>query len=671
MNNELVLFLIPNLDRMQIIFFVLIVGLSLLSILSVHKNAISTSWENNWNNSNEENSSNYLDVEHGSVDDIYNAVATKSEKMAESMPGILLIIGLLGTFIGLGVALNHAATLLQNSSGLTSDTMDNLMPMMQGLGTKFKTSTWGIMAFLALKFWMSLNAFDERRLNWCIKKIRKELDVKRQSKAVQQQEKHNEFISTLMEMQNRFCTTLQEEMTANRQAIKEGNSLQASNFGAVQKSNQLLTYSAKAIQKSNDLLESNIEFVQKGNELLVSNRETIQESNHLIELNRELTQKMNVLLATHTEVAQKGNELFSENIETIQEGNKLLTTIHENGQVRNALLVDTRQLLTDSNTEISTITNQFKNQLEISQELEIQASATRIAIDKFVDSNVSNIEKMQDSTLKMADAANRVGESAHDLKSAIAGFTDGVSDVLDSLKNDLSETINGMNESFTKNMGEMSGTLNIATKGISDATSEISDAVKDLSVSVGQTMSSVETTIRESLEIQTKAQEQAAKLQEIAQREFITTSTTLNENVEAMTGLINKLQKDILSGLQAVSNSNLQVKTLNTKYANVTDSLEQTSKTLEEATVLISTLVEGNQVSSQEMRAVIDSFREFYTDFNDKTTEAINVINQFMIKKISSHEPQLNTSQGLIDEVNESADDSKSYLSSHSSENVE
>jgi len=86
MNNELVLFLIPNLDRMQIIFFVLIVGLSLLSILSVHKNAISTSWENNWNNSNEENSSNYLDVEHGSVDDIYNAVATKSEKMAESMP---------------------------------------------------------------------------------------------------------------------------------------------------------------------------------------------------------------------------------------------------------------------------------------------------------------------------------------------------------------------------------------------------------------------------------------------------------------------------------------------------------------------------------------------------------------------------------------------------------
>lgn len=63
--------------------------------------------------------------------------------MAEIMPGILLILGLLGTFLGLSMALNKASSILidANSAAGMDSAMSNLMGMMEGLGTKFKTST--------------------------------------------------------------------------------------------------------------------------------------------------------------------------------------------------------------------------------------------------------------------------------------------------------------------------------------------------------------------------------------------------------------------------------------------------------------------------------------------------------------------------------------------------
>jgi len=50
------------------------------------------------------------------------------------------------------------------------------MQMMEGLGTKFKTSTWGIIGFLVYKTIIYLNGFEERRLRWVIIKMKKEFD---------------------------------------------------------------------------------------------------------------------------------------------------------------------------------------------------------------------------------------------------------------------------------------------------------------------------------------------------------------------------------------------------------------------------------------------------------------------------------------------------------------
>lgn len=153
--QEILTFLLPSADPLQLLFAGLIGILSLVTVIALKRGAREQSWERKWNGGGQDD----LDVEHGSVNEISAAVASPGEKMIEFMPGILLILGLLGTFLGLGIALNKASTILveANAGGGMDNAMTNLMGMMEGLGTKFKTSTWGILAFLLLKAYAASN----------------------------------------------------------------------------------------------------------------------------------------------------------------------------------------------------------------------------------------------------------------------------------------------------------------------------------------------------------------------------------------------------------------------------------------------------------------------------------------------------------------------------------
>jgi hypothetical protein len=106
--SEILGFLLPQLnDPLQMVFLAIILLMMGVTIISAHRSAHPTSWEKKWNRGAPDNSSNALDIEHGSVTDLWHAVATAPEKLAEIMPGMLLVIGLLGTFLGLGLALNR------------------------------------------------------------------------------------------------------------------------------------------------------------------------------------------------------------------------------------------------------------------------------------------------------------------------------------------------------------------------------------------------------------------------------------------------------------------------------------------------------------------------------------------------------------------------------------
>lgn len=195
--GELIDFLIPSFDDPLQVGFLLIISVMIVyTTVSAHWAARPASWERKWNRGTPDRDDDDLDIEHGSVTDLWHAVATSSEKLAEIMPGMLLVVGLLGTFLGLGMALNHASTILGQSNAV-ADSMSDLLGLLQGLGTKFKTSTWGIMGFVLLKIWSEVTRFDEKRLIWVIDKVKVELDRRTRERKAAEESKQRELFQQI------------------------------------------------------------------------------------------------------------------------------------------------------------------------------------------------------------------------------------------------------------------------------------------------------------------------------------------------------------------------------------------------------------------------------------------------------------------------------------------
>jgi len=429
-------------NGLQLPFALLLLSMFFGTIISTHFSARDEKWEKKWNNNTPDNKKDDLDIDHGSVTDLWHAVATFPEKLAEVMPGLLLVVGLLGTFLGLGIALNDASNILGQSSALSPDaaanSMQEVMKVLQGMGTKFKTSTWGITLFLLLKVWSSVYGYEEKRLAWVIRKVKSELELRK------------------AEIQTLEATKQQALFTQINQAA-----------GLI-------------VQ----------EFAQQVGQL-----------------------------------SENQNEQHKQSLQLIQEGIQL---------VHNDL------------AEVNKTT---------------QASSE--SMKEFISSTQAIVQKMSDSSEKMAQGADKVGQAGSDLVAAIDAFQYQFTEVLNNVRTDLSDAI-------TKMSTQAADTLKQGSEKLGAATLEISRALEGLSKDVTTTMTEVKDSISNSLKIQ----QEGAVL-------FRCSSDTLNENVAATTELVNKLGEDIRSGLQAVSDSGRRMVSIGKSLETIVPELSNLPTSLE------------------------------------------------------------------------------------------
>ena len=95
-----------------------------------------------------------------SPSEIAEALRGLDDRFAEAVPGLLLMLGLLATFLGLALAIHQASLALQGgiekdttaqASALADKMIQPLSNMLTFLGLKFKTSIWGISGSLLLR----------------------------------------------------------------------------------------------------------------------------------------------------------------------------------------------------------------------------------------------------------------------------------------------------------------------------------------------------------------------------------------------------------------------------------------------------------------------------------------------------------------------------------------
>lgn len=566
---EILSFLLPfhlspfKLDVLPSIFFLVIWGVFFFTIFRVYQTAKPENWENNWYGGNKNNKSKKLDAEHGSVMEISEAVATPAEKLADIMPGMILIIGLLGTFLGLGLALDKASSILTGANALSNmdASMANLMQMLEGLGTKFKTSTWGLLAFILLKVILSKNGYEERRLRWSIEKVKSELDIVRDQKLQEERNNNNKLIDCMQSIAMQFEKTVVKNQSTNQEQLQQ----------LARHTQDMI----KAIQLSHD---------EQLKQLHLNNEENVRSLTSQSRLIEGLVENTQQNHASHLEQTEKFLLSFEQNS---KDHFSLLTQNHS-GQIetlnkQSTLLEKKFDILVQQSVSlVELFGEQHKETAQLLQDNVVQSVQTRNAMVDFIHKNEETVVRLGKAAEGMSQAASTMGASASQLQTVIDSFRKNMEEVISLMKKDLNSTISNMNTSFSQNMTKMSDNLKSSigdmstsfkknmsdmSKGLSTATNDISNAVNSLSTSVDKTMTDVTNTIGKSMDLQTKAQSV-----------FIQSTNTLNEYIEEMTGLVNKLSGDITGGLKAVSESNRQViglgKQMKQSSQDLTDKVE-------------------------------------------------------------------------------------------------
>lgn len=407
-------FIAPQFEALQLSFFILIMAMFFGTIISTHLNAKDASWGKNWNNGTPDDLSDDLDIDHGSVTDLWHAVATKSEKLAEIMPGMLLVVGLLGTFLGLGLALNHASNILEQSSALSAtgaaNSMQDLMSMMQGLGTKFKTSTWGIAFFLLLKVWSSWTGFEEKRLTWVIRKVKAELEHRK----AQEQEAEFNKQQTLFAQINQAAGQIVQGFAQNLEKLSES-------------------------QKT--LHQQTLQYVGKGIQAIhgdLANINTAMKSDNAA---------MKLVLEQNTQGVREDL------------GNIKTTIQSDSAAMKQALEQSTQGVRKDL------------------ESINAATQASSQAMVGFVSSTQTIIKDMSAASNKMADGAHKVGVAGSSLVKAVDDFSTQFTQVLGDVRTDLSTAINDMSEQAAQTLEQGTKELGKATLEISTALGVLSQDV--------------------------------------------------------------------------------------------------------------------------------------------------------------------------------------------------
>ncbi len=310
-------FLSPGAELVQGLIGALMLLMFASTGYGVWRMARPQTWQSNWQN-RAAGGVDGAEAAPVSLAEMSDVVASRPEKAIEVMPGILLILGLLGTFLGLGIALNDASAMLakpQPDSAAMAGTMQGLTHMMEGLGTKFRTSAWGILFFLLLKTVSTLTRHEERRLQWCSANLNEVLQRARQASGEREARMHDSVIKAMASIGKQIA----QAIDAQTEELKEPlHAVAESTAGTV-----------TAIAEIRDSAVAQLASAEEMNKTVKKTQEALE---HFVQANDANIQAMRVAgekmargadgVAASAEALHKGVETFEHGIAEVVDGLK-------------------------------------------------------------------------------------------------------------------------------------------------------------------------------------------------------------------------------------------------------------------------------------------------------------------------------------------------------------
>ena len=470
-------YLVPT-DAIQTVFLAIIgflcVGTAIWVKISTKKRIDKTTgkkiscWEIRWTNNTPTDKGDDLKVEHGSVQELCEAVATPAEKLASVLPSMLLVVGLMGTFLGVGVALNDAAKVLKGSERPPMEMLQEMVSMLDGLGALFKSSVYGIIGFFAFTLWRNKWGSDEDRFKWCVKRCNDELKSKESfqkqntDRIISALEKVNESIGdsiadciqkslqsalvkgfenvnkNLNDMNSALCSALEKTVVERFKSLEKEmkNQVNATTavvttmadlsgtmteqFKFVASSAQNMGKSATALAKSVDefkpavtspletIREQFVKSITDGSKVMETAGESIKKA--VVEMSNKAKEGQDKLDATLSDFNKRINATLSDIKQTTlameTQGNKNVQTIKE----VNAKIEENLVSISTVNMQIRTTMKKLPKDLSesINETLLDVKKSIEIAVSKSADKVVKTLENVSSAAAKPLPARENV-----------------------------------------------------------------------------------------------------------------------------------------------------------------------------------------------------------------------------------------------------------------------
>ncbi|WP_313109547.1 hypothetical protein [Atlantibacter sp.] len=481
-------FLVPGLDALQLTFFTVIVLAVAATIITVKRAAKEEHWQKAWEHAGMHTAQPGINAELGSAAELSQSVATKAEKVAAIMPGMLLILGLLGTFLGLGLALDKASGILHNadnSIGALDNSMRDLMDMMQGLGTKFKTSTWGIIAFIFLKTWESANSYEERRLSWCMTKMQEVISEARQHDAVEKTRVLELKEAGRHAATERLIAAMAEQTLALReefnQQAKRTESLEAQRheyqLAALKEIAEVNTQSRNLLETYTVSSQENLAALQQAASTMSNASQKVSGSAASLEsvvstLGRDLDVVMNDIKRELSDVVNVMNADFTRNVQKMSD--MLAESTHQ-------LSLTMQQIEGSLNGAIASMDEAFSgNMTRMATQLESATSQISIAVNNMserIDTTMASVSEKTETAAKIQrQAMGEFSETSDTLNSQVGSMTTYIERVTNEIKLGLSAVSDGNRkmEFYFKRFNEAFDALAALPTTVNAMTTELS-----------------------------------------------------------------------------------------------------------------------------------------------------------------------------------------------------
>ena len=336
----------------------------------------------------------------------------KWDSIAENGAGFVLIIGLLGTFLGIGLAIQDASKViisLNDFSTVTTtsnamDTVGKLSPVLSDIGTKFKISAWGISAHILIRLIIPFFKNGLLRENF----IAHELSQIHSRTEKQKANFYSEMISFFQKNQVANIDMLKElKQIANTPYAIESSLLSFTN--SVDKHNDDSTEAiSDLVVIINDLktdlnqLLYNIDDSVKNIDL--KNNESFTELNHLTK--NIITDSMKNLETTNQQAIK-----LVENIDSLLNADNFTALINDLGQTNNNLdslansLMEIKLLVSSASIPISENMSNVSNFLQESLDNSRNLNDNLVTNDKILqslDKNFTLTEKVNRNLLRLS-----------------------------------------------------------------------------------------------------------------------------------------------------------------------------------------------------------------------------------------------------------------------------